>query len=77
MRLTDNSCKDCIKRTAECRLSCARFKVYDTAKRRQYEKRRIEAQKNSDIYGYIRDNIRRCKRGTVKYTPPKNDGNNK
>ena len=75
MRLTDNPCKDCIKRTAECRLSCARFKVYDAAKRKEYEKHRIEAQRNSDIYGYIRDTIRKRKKGSIKYTPPKNEGN--
>lgn len=72
MKLTNCPCRNCEKRTAECRISCGRYKVYHTAKMKEYEERK----KLSDQYTAINDHIiktkERCRKGSAKYTPKKN-----
>ena len=77
MKLTDNPCRGCEKRTAECRLTCARYKVYHTAKMKEYEKRRAEAQKQADVFDYVRQTIYKRRKHLIKYTPVKNGGRKK
>lgn len=77
MKITDNPCQGCEKRNAECRLTCGRYKVYHTAKMKEYAKRRTEAIKEANLYDYIRTTIAKRRRGTVKYTPVKNGGRKK
>lgn len=74
MKLTDNPCRNCKKRSADCRLSCARYKVYHTAKLREYEKRKKDFQAEADMAAHISDAISKRRRHTVRYTPPKNGG---
>ena len=74
MRITDNPCRNCTKRSADCRLNCARYKVYHAAKLKQYEKRKQERQERSDIVEHILSTIHKCRNHTIKHTPPKNNG---
>lgn len=74
VKITDNVCKDCEKRTPECRLTCGRYKVYHAAKMKEYEKKRLECQYRNDITGHIRETIDRREKRLTKYTPPKNGG---
>lgn len=77
MRITDNPCRNCTKRSAECRLNCARYKVYHTAKLKEYDKRKKERQQRSDIICHVLDTISKSKKRNIKHTPHKNDGVNK
>ena len=72
MILTNNPCRYCEKRTPDCRLSCGRYKVYHTAKMREYDKRLAEYKERSDICEHIQAAVERAKKRTVKYTPEKN-----
>lgn len=72
MKIIDCPCRGCGKRTVNCRISCGRYKVYHTAKMKDYAKRRKEYQAARDIAGHIGDAILRAKRRSVKYTPKKN-----
>lgn len=74
MRLTDNPCHYCEKRTVDCRITCPRYKVYEMAKSREYA-RRIQANRERyDMVNHIRSAIDKREKKLVKYTPPKNDG---
>lgn len=74
MRLTDNPCHNCENRSAECRLTCARYKVYHAAKQREYEKKRQYYQEHVGIIQHIRETKEKYRKGRIKYTPKKNGG---
>ena len=72
MKITDSLCRDCGKRTAECRLSCGRYKVYHSAKMKEYEKRRKLYEEHEAIIEHIGRAIEQRRRRNVNYTPKKN-----
>lgn len=74
MRLTNNPCHDCSRRTVDCRLTCPRYKVYEEAKRREYARRIQACRERRDIVDHITQAIDKREKRSVKYTPPKNQG---
>lgn len=68
MKLTNCSCRNCEKRTAECRLSCGRYKVYHTAKMNEYEERRKQHEEETAMCDHIAKLKERQRRRSVKYT---------
>lgn len=74
MRLTECPCRYCEKRTAECRLSCSRYKVYHTAKLREYEERRKLNEAGAAVNEHIIALKDKCRKRSVRFTPKKNGG---
>lgn len=72
MRLTDNPCRNCEKRSSVCRLTCPRYKVYSEAKRREYARRQQSRQEKHDMVDHVATAIDKAKKRLIKYTPPKN-----
>lgn len=72
MRLTECPCRGCEKRTVECRLSCGRYKVYHTAKLKEYEKRKKANEEGNSVKEHIIAVKNRYRKGSIKYTPKKN-----
>lgn len=64
-----NPCHDCTKRSAFCRLECARYKVYHTAKLREYERKRKERELENDYHDIVKRLIIRKERQCVSFTP--------
>ena len=72
MILTNNPCHYCEKRTPDCRISCGRYKVYHTAKMKQYEKQRKEREAEAAVMEHFSRSIERVRKRLVKMTPIKN-----
>lgn len=71
MKITDNPCKGCSKRTAECRLSCGRYKVYHTAKMNEYKIRRKKVEAHEAIVDHFCRRKERIENRSIRFTPTK------
>lgn len=71
MRITDNPCRYCEKRTAECRLTCVRYKVYQTAKQKEYKERRKRVEEHEAIVNHFCRRKERIENRSIRFTPTK------
>lgn len=69
MKITDNPCMGCVKRTAECRLSCGRYKVYHAAKMNEYGKRMAEMKEQYNLHDHFRMRKNKIRKREIKFTP--------
>lgn len=72
MKITDCPCRGCSKRAADCRLSCGRYKVYHTAKTKEYAEKLKEKAANCAIADHRIAVLEKRRKRSIKYTPKKN-----
>lgn len=72
MKITDCPCRGCGKRAADCRLACGRYKVYHTAKVKEYEERQKKSAAVSAIAEHCVSVTEKRRKRSIKYTPKKN-----
>jgi len=63
-----NPCRNCTKRSTFCRIECVRYKVYHTAKLREYERKRKERAVEDDYQEIVKQLIVRKERHCVSFT---------
>ena len=69
MKVTDNPCMGCERRTAECGLSCVRYKVYHTAKMKEYDERKKAQTEQYNLHDHFRSRKNKIRKREIKFTP--------